>query len=78
MIRLPSVGLGPKFDIGGADESQIRDALDLCARRRDLWDGVCVELEEALEELSQEPDQDVGAARNESVGIDRIDVERMR
>ena len=79
MIRLPADTLrGPKFEIKGADQAQLRYAYARCALRRDLWDGVCVELEEALEELSQELDQDEGADRNESVGIDRVDVERMR
>ena len=50
MIRLPADELvGASFDIESAGEAQLRYALGLCSLRRDLWDGVCVELEEALE-----------------------------
>lgn len=42
------------FDPATATEEQVRDMLGRCSGRRDLWDGVCVELEEALEGRDEE------------------------
>lgn len=47
------------FDPATATAQQVRDMLRRCSDRRDLWDGVCVELEEALEGLTEDdPDGD--------------------
>jgi predicted RNA-binding Zn-ribbon protein involved in translation (DUF1610 family) len=59
MIRLPNPTLGPEFDLETATSPGIRAALDVCQRRRDLWDGVCVELEEALEEREDDTEDGV-------------------
>jgi hypothetical protein len=46
-VPLPIDPVG--FDLATATDEQVRDMLGRCSDRRDLWDGVCVELEEALE-----------------------------
>ena len=50
------------FDPATATEEQVRDMLGRCFDRRDLWDGVCVELEEALERRD-DADEVPGAGR---------------
>ena len=51
------------LDLDGSTMPQLRDALARCSDRRDLWDGICVELEEALELGDEEDPEAEGVAR---------------